>query len=301
MAIYNSVITDIRNLLEDRPESILLNGAINSSVTTMTVDGAGAAALVRSGVIYEFDDVDGTTLTAAEAVRSDSQGILTPVIRRAQEGTTAVAHADNANILVAPLYRWARVKMALDTVMNTQLLPHLYEVQEHEVTTSATTNYYNSSATACEFILDIYQDLTTSTTNEPSYIENFRQYHNVDTDLFSNGKFFVVNGGVQNGTEKLYINCAHPLAIGNATAGTTASDPQLDVIKYLAIAKLLEWGEGRATQDQNVRKTKVGDRARLARYFREEGTRMLKREAARLQKFAPPRKEWLQRRPRIVS
>ena len=170
----------------------------------------------------------------------------------------------------------------------------IFDIVEHEVTTSATTNHYASPAATCEAILNVYQDLTTSSTNEPMYLPRFQNYRHIDSDLFSTELFFVVWGGVQDGTQKLYVNCRHPLAI------TTVTDPQMDVVRYLACAHLLEWGEPRAIVDQNERKAKVGDRARLARYFRDEGKAMLKREAARLQKFAPPRKEFLPRRPRVV-
>lgn len=290
MATMASAVREVRNLLEDRPAVTQLNGGINSSVTSMTVDDA---AQVRSGVVYEFDDGSGAN---AECVLSDSSNTTAVTIRRAWEGTTAATHSDNVTIWIDPVYRYNKVALAIQTVLDTGLLPHLYDVIEHEVTTSSTVGgAYNSVATDCEFILNIYQDLTTSTTNVPRYLDTFDQYRAVDTDVFSNGKFFRVYGGVQDGTEKLYLNCAHPLAI------TTVTDPQLRVVEYLAAAHLLEWGEPKAIRDQNERRARVGDRARLAAYFRDEGKSMLKREAAKLQKFAPPRKEWLPRRPRLVG
>jgi len=279
-----SMVREIRNLLEDRPLSTQLNGAINASVTTVVVDDA---RVMRSGIAYEFDDGSGSN---AEVMLCQTENAVSVTAVRAWEGTTAATHADNIFVWVDPQYRYNKIALAVNKVLNTDLLPHIYEVQKHEVTTSATTNHYNSPAADCEFILNIYQDLTTSATNAPTYRERFTQYRAVDSDLFSNSKFFTVTGAVQDGTEKLYVNCAHPLAI------TTLTDPQGMVVEYLAAAHLLEWGEPKTLRDQNERRSKVGDRARLATYFRDEGKSMLRREAARLQKFAPPRKEWLRRR-----
>ena len=284
-------VPTIREMLGDRPAATQLNDGtgISASDTSIVVDDA---RLVRLGGIFEFAD---GTANNAEQAESQSQNTLTMTARRGVRGTTAATHSDNVVMYLDPLYSYNRIASAVNKVLNTDLLPNLYEVQEHEVTTSSTVGgHYVSSAADCEFILNIYQDLTSSSTHVPTPIEHFTQYRNVDTDLFATGKFFAVRGAVQNGTEKLYLNCAHAIAI------TTATDPQVEVVRYLACAHLLEWGEPRAVGDQNERKAKVGDHARLARYFREEGTKMLKRETSRLRKFAPVRREWLPRRPRVV-
>lgn len=281
-----SLVRDIRNLVEDRPASTQLNGAISSATaTTMTVDDA---KLVRAGVVYEFDDGGAT---GAELVLSDSAGTVTPTIRRGWEGSTAVAsHADNLVIWVDPLYRYNKIMLAINKVLNTDLLPHLYEIVEHEVTSSTTANStYVSPAAACEFILNIYQN-TSSVHNTPDYLDHFEQYRNVDTDLYATGKYFRVFGGTVDGTTVFYVNCAHPLG------ATTLGDGQADAVRYLAAAHLLEWGEPRTAANQNERRVQVGQRAGLARYFREEGKAMLKREAAKLRHLAPPRREWFRRR-----
>ena len=121
MATLASLVRDIRNLVEDRPASTQLNGAITDTTgTTMTVDDA---KLIRAGVVYEFDDGGAT---GAELVYSDSGGTLTPTIRRGWEGSTAATHLDNTVILVDPKYRYNKIKLAIEKVLNTDLLPHLY-------------------------------------------------------------------------------------------------------------------------------------------------------------------------------
>ena len=162
-----SMVREIRNLLEDRPLSTQLNGAINASVTTVVVDDA---RVMRSGIAYEFDDGSGSN---AEVMLCQTENAVSVTAVRAWEGTTAATHADNIFVWVDPQYRYNKIALAVNKVLNTDLLPHIYEVQKHEVTTSATTNHYNSPAADCEFILNIYQDLTTSATNAPTYRERY--------------------------------------------------------------------------------------------------------------------------------
>lgn len=284
-----AVVREIRSLLKDRPNTTALNDAdhISSSDTTIVVDDA---SVVRAGTVYEFDDGSANN---AECIKATNSNTTSMTAVRGWEGTTAAAHSDNVVILVSPLYRYNTVAAMVNTVLNTDLLAAgLVDIQEHEVTSSATTNHYVSPAADCESILNVYQDLS-SGTNEPTYLM-WQDYRHIDSDLFSTELYFAVWGGVQDGTTKLYVNCRHPLAI------TTTTNAQTDVVKYLTAARLLEWEDAHATVDQNERKAKVGDRARLARYFEEKGQRMLAREVKRLQNKDMPRREWRPRNPRLI-
>ena len=291
MTTMATTVREIRSLLKDRPATTALNDGtgINTTDTAIVVDDA---PLVRAGTTYEFDDGSGDN---AECIKASNSNSLTMTAVRAVEGTTAASHSDNVVMLVDPLYRYNTVAATVNMVLATDLYQAgLYDIIEHEITTSATTNHYNSSATTCERILNVYQDLTTSTTNEPKYL-HYQDYRHIDSDKFSNEKYFVVFGGTQDGTQILYVNCIHPLAI------TTVSEAQNYVVKYLAAARLLEWEDAHATVDQNERKARVGDRARLARYFEDKGKRMLAAEVKRLQHDRDRvGRRFIPRSPRIV-
>jgi len=165
----------------------------------------------------------------------------------------------------------------------------VYDVTEHQVTISDTTDAYNAPATTCDHILDIYQRV--GATETPSYLSDWQGYRNADTTLFANGMYYVVPSyrGVA-GTDLLYINCAHPLAV------TSVNGKQQDIVEYMAAFYLLSWQElprSAGPTNQGDRTVKVGDQARLAGFFRDHALRLMREESARLRRLAQPRRQFV--------
>lgn len=291
MATYAGLVTSIRRLLQDRPMRAQLGAAISDTTTaTMTVT-SGTQHLFQVGQMWEHDDYNGATSSTSSEQREITAVSGTTVTGiRGANGSTAATHLNSTYLLLEPRFSYDRICQAVDAVIDGDLLSNdVYEIVEHQVTISTTTDAYNAESTSCDHILDIYQRI--SATELPSYLSDWEQYRNADTTLFANGRYFTVPTwrGVA-GTDLLYINCAHALSV------TTLNNKQQDIVEYLAAYYLLSWQEiprSAGPTNQGDRTVKVGDQARLAGFFRDHGMRLMREEASRLKKLARPRKNFV--------
>lgn len=94
--------------LTDHPAVSQINGAIDNSTTTVTVDDADAYGLVQ-GTIFEFDDGEQCFVTSAAG------NVLTVI--RGWNSTTAAAHLDDAWFVVDPRFTISQVDSAIDGVL----------------------------------------------------------------------------------------------------------------------------------------------------------------------------------------
>lgn len=293
MTTIAAEIKNIRRLLQDEPLTDTLAAAIAAgSTTTMTVTDVSLYAV---GQWWEFDDDTGDKVYVT-AVNS-STSVVT--IRRNYRGSTGAAHSNGAVLAKAPRFEYDTVSQAINTVLDIDLYGEgIFDLQEHTVTSSATTNYYNSPASDCLEFKDVYQWTSTMRSPARELIEFSPKPRNVSTTVyssaFSNGKYFVISGNYGTpGTDVYYVTCAHKHTIGTLTAGATR------ITQFLSAAYVLEWEEirragGPANQgDQTVR---PGARLPTAAYYRSLAEEQINKERRTLEDLYPSGRRFVRNR-----
>lgn len=291
MATYSGTVANIRRLLKDRPIQAKLGAAQSDTTTETTTVTAGTAKFFKEGQVWEHADNNGDSASTSSEQRLITAVASTTVTGiRGYNSTTAATHSNSTYMLLDPRFPYDTVTQAIGTVLDTDMFPNdVYEIVEHEVTSSATSFAYNAPATACERILNIYQRI--ASTDRPTPITNWTQLQNADTDLWANGKVYTIeqNFGAR-GTAVYYVNCAHKLAV------TTLSTAQERIVHLMACAYLLEWEEPKRAAgptNQGDRTVRVGDQARLAAYYRDLAMDKMREEAAYLARLTPKFKRFV--------
>lgn len=288
MTTMSATVTNIRRMLKDVPLSDAIPTAPTStSGTTMTATTSG---LWRVGQTWEFDD-GGTSGAEQVLVTAVSGTAIT--IRRGYNGSTAQSHSNAVIALLAPRFPFDEVAQAVNQVLDSDLFSmDVFDIIEHQVTSSSTTNAYNVPSATCKRILNIYQRV--NTTDVPTYVRNFRDYQNADTSLWAGGKVFEVYGNNGTpGTALYYVNCAEKLAIGTLTSA------QERIVHAKAAFYLLHWEDIRRTAgptNQADRSVRVGDMSRLAAFYNDEYLRLARQEAADIARQTPPTKRFVRNR-----
>ena len=282
MATTASLVKDIRRLLGDRPIRAKLTGAISDTTTETFSVSSTHAQLFNVGELWEHADDTGEIrdITAVDLATPQITGV------RGAYFSTAATHSNATYLEKYPRWRYDLISDAVDQVLDNDLWPYVYEIVEHQVTTSTTTTAYNSPATTCEKFLSVYQ--RTASTDDPTYkgITYSVYPQNVDTTLWANGKVFYISGGKRDGSEKYYVNCAHRLS------ASTLLTRQETLVRMRACQYLLEWtapGRLQGPTNQGDRTVRPGDELRTAAYYEQEFRRHLRSEATWLREQVPPR------------
>jgi hypothetical protein len=287
VATIAATVTALRRILDDAPLKIHLNGAIaNATEETVVVDAMDIDH-VHMGQVWEHDDGDATSAEQRLVMSVDSDASSFEAYRGHNGSTAPSTHADNSFMLLEPRFAYDRLVQAINTCLDYDLFPQVYEIVEHQVTSSSTSHAYNAPATACERWLDVYQRTVSTAAPERQGITYTVYPQNADTGLWANGKVFEIYGGKADGTEKFYVNCAHRLAIGTLLAR------QERLVQYCAAKYALEWGLPRrlaGPTNQGDRSVRPADPLVTARYFGDEFERMRRKEADTLKKQVPRRK-----------
>jgi hypothetical protein len=287
MVTMASTVTAVRRLLQDRPLRVDLAAAItDTSTKTFTV----AAADIRhftAGQTWEHDD--GSASAELRIVEAVDTATNTVTAERGAHGSTAATHADASYILKEPRFTYDICAQAISTVIDAELYQAgIYEIVEHELTASATTNLFNAPSSACEEFLRIYYRLDSN--DDFTDIKDFsRALYNVDTDLYANGRYAVIHSQPVAGTT-MYVNCKHKLTV------TTLSAAQERITHLLACAYLLEWTEPKRTagpSNQGDRTVRVGSGVGTAAYYRTQAERLIAKERSYLKRLNPPYRVWL--------
>ena len=289
-------VVKIRRLLGDVPvEDRITEAVANTTVTNWTVANI---SLFSPNQIWEMADVSstGAEQTRILTLPTDGTGLfVTGGLQRGVNGSTATSHADELAMFLSPRYTADLIVQFIDKVLAADLYENdVFEIVEHQITSSATTNEYNAPSSSCEEFLEVYQRI--ATTDERSYLGDFtRRLLNVDTTLHSNGKSAVIRGnyGVP-GTALYYVNCKHRLSI------TTISDRQAEAMRAKVCAYLLAVKDIQRTAgptNQGDRTVRVGDQTRLSQAFWEqEFMRLVKAEAYELRQQVQPERRWIKKR-----
>ena len=289
----------IRRELQDNPIEDTLGAAVSStSATNWTVT---TGSLWIPGQIWESAEVSSTGAEQILVYTAPISNVFTSGdIKRAHHGSTATTHANGSVFYLSPRFTADQICTAIDKVLAVDLYEQdVFEIVEHQITSSATTNVYNAPSTSCEEFLEVYQ--VPNTGDRPIYLRNFtRRLQNVDTTLYSNAKYAQIeeNHGVP-GTALYYVNCKHRLSITTITARQSEA-LRAKVCAYLLAQKDIPRTAG--PTNQGDRSVKVGDQTRLsASYWENEYQRLVRQEAYELrQQFQPERRYIRRRRYRTV-
>jgi hypothetical protein len=283
-----TTVQAIRKLLGDSPDETTLTAAISStSATTVTVTDINKFAV---GQTWEFDD--GATGAEAVLITAVTPSTSTITMKRGHKNTTAATHANGAVILNEPRFLYDTVAQAVNYVLDTDLYAEgLFELQEHQVTSSSTTDFYNSPAAGCLRFLDVYQK--TASMDEPKRAKlRYSEYPtNVDTSLFANGKYFIIehNYGVA-GTDIYYVTCAHAMTISTLTTAAQR------IVELLATAYVLEWSEPRrlaGPNNQGDTTVRPGASVGTAAYYRQLAEEMMSKERRRNEELFPAKSRFV--------
>lgn len=279
-------VKSIRRLLQDDPLTDTLNAAVAAgSTTTMTVTDVTKFAV---GQWWEFDDDTGDKVLVT-AVNS-STSVCT--IRRSHRGSTGAAHSNGAILAKAPRFEYDTASQAITTVLDADLDgENIFDLLEHQITSSATTTYYNAPATACERFMDVYQKTAGMLSPRRASLWFSPLPTNADTSLYANGKYFVIQGNYGTpGSDVYYVTCRHPLAIGTLTS------QQERIVQFLACAYLLEWTEPKrlaGPNNQGDTTVRPGMANQTAAYWRALAEEQMSKEQQRLKMLFPPQRRFV--------
>lgn len=289
-------VVAIRRMLGDTPvEDRITEAMASTSSTTFTV---ATISLFKPGQIWEFADVSSTGAEQIQILTlpTDGTGLFASGgTKRAHNGSTATTHADELGMYLDPRFKADLIVQFIDKALAVDFYENdVFEIVEHEITSSATTNEYNAPSSSCEEFLEVYQRI--NSTDERAYLDNFtRRLLNADTDLYSNGKSAVIrqNYGVA-GTATYYVNCKHRLTI------STISARQSEALRARVCAYLLrtkELGRLSGPTNQGDRTVGVGDHTRIAAAaWDQEFDRLIKQEAYELRQQVQPERRFIRKR-----
>ncbi len=279
-------VKNIRRLLQDEPVSDVLAASIAASgTTTMTVTDVNKHAI---GSWWEFDDDTGDKVLETNVDTSTS--IIT--IRRSYRGATPTAHSNAATLVREPRFEYDNVSQAIGTILDIDLYAEgIFDLQEHQVTSSDTTNYYDSPAAGCLEFKDVYQLTGAMTGPGRDSIWFSPKPRNVDTSLFSSGKYFQISGnyGIP-GSDVYYVSCAHKHTITTLTEGATR------ILDFLSAAYVLEWTEIKRSAGPNNQgdiTVRPGASLPTAAYFRQLAEEQIQKERRTVQDLIPATKRFV--------
>jgi hypothetical protein len=280
-------VTAIRRLLKDEPVRVQLGAAVvGSSDETVTLV-AGDITKIQSGIRVEHDDATGEQRRVL-SVDGDNDEFEA---ERGYLGSTAASHSNSTYMVVSPRFPYDEVSQAINMVLDAELLSAgIYDILERTITSSATTNSYNSPSANVEEVLAVYQK--TSSMSEPVWLIDFERYpRNVDTSLYGTGKMVTIreNLGVP-GTDTYYLSTKEKLTI------TTLTTRQERIVQLLACANLIEWESVRrlaGPTNQGDRTVNVNQMAQTGSYYRSLARPLMKAEVSDLRSLNPPKKNWL--------
>lgn len=131
--IVEEIIAGLYAYTQERPAHATLTQDVGTSGTTLTFESPVG---VPRGLI-EIDD----ELIEVSSASTDTNMITVPAWGRAQQGTTAAAHASGSRIVIGPLFPRARVGQLINQVIG-GLDGGLYGVAQYEFTPSPAVSTY---------------------------------------------------------------------------------------------------------------------------------------------------------------
>lgn len=280
------IVANVRKILKDKPVRVRLTAALGD--TTTEDFSVADVAQFRPGTIWEHDDGTGER----RYVTDTDPSTLTVTAYRGFEDSTASLHADQSFVILSPRFSYDETVLAIETAIDVDLYTNeVYEIVDHSVSSSATTNAYEMPTAACKKPLSIHQQVLT--TDTPKYLKRFsRRYYKTGLPTYSTGAYFTIEENIgAPGTDPYYVMCAHKL-----TADTLTAEDQR-IIEMRALYYLMVWEGPRRVAgptNQGDRSVQPLDSTRLSQFYKSESERLMKERAADLSdKVYPSQREFV--------
>lgn len=229
MATLSALTTDTLNMLygasqAERPQEDTLSGAFAQAATSMPVT---TTALWGRGDYAEFDDGE-IVICAADAAAG------TVTVRRAQRGSTDVAHDSGDTILKNPLFPIVDVQQQITDVITHELWPHVWTWYQGTVTYSSGDHLYDLPANVSEVDLVYQIDADTKVWKPipPSQWDTERQ---IDTAVAANSIILRVREVWDDTATVYYTGRLRPTVAGLGSM----SDAVASLIPWAAKAKIV--------------------------------------------------------------
>lgn len=287
-ATYESLINEIRGALRGyglvREQATFLNGAVTNSALSLTVDDG---SLVQVGHV----EIDSEVLD----VQSIASNVLTIAPDgRGFDGTTAVTHADNARVRVAPAYPVWRIARALNDAI-TGTWPALWVRGSTSFTFNATQTAYELPV-ACEEILSVTAT-TRGLSREQVEIHDYRFDTSGSLTEFASGKYVTLRAFPELGQTVTvnYQKAPSEISAGQAFTASGLSETARSCVVYGALARLLSFIDPtRVTADSAVAEgwgtvQRAGTATQMAAQLTARYQMELNAEQARQRKAYPQR------------
>lgn len=264
------------------------SGGITSSATTFIVNETNqmGRGLIEIGdeLIY-VDKVDNLTKTVTVSPWG-----------RGFRGTTAASAANNAKVLIAPVYPRKLIKDAINDTIQASY-PELFGVATHTFSFNSAVTTYSLPASA-EYILDLKWQ-TIGSTKEWLNVRRYNFDKVANTTEFANGKSINIFDSIDPGrtVQVVYAKAPSSMSSDSDVFETITGFPSsaVDCIAYGAIARLLMNIDAARVPAQSVesdmldQSKPIGAGSSTARFYLGLYTQRLQQEAAGLRDLYPPR------------
>jgi hypothetical protein len=280
MATTAATVTSIRQLLKDNPVKLQL-GAAQSDTTDETTTLIGAdISKVQAGMTLEHDDDSGEMrrVVSVDQTASTFEG------ERGYYGSTAATHSNSTYLLVNPRFPYNEVTQCITRALDVFFDEGVYSIGSRELTSSASTDKYNSPSTDIREILAI--TMKPSGFTESVYLRDFNPFPQAeDTDLYASGfalRISEVYGTA--GTDVFYLKTKEKLTI------STISSEQERIVHDLVCADLMEVEVHKrlaGPSNQGDRTIRSSEFLQAAAIRRERAMRALRVQASNLRDRYP--------------
>ena len=234
MTTFNELTDDVLSMLRGyvrSQESVTaLNGGINSTATSLTVDNGGRLGMGRAEIDDELIYIDAVT-TNTVTLQPWGRGV---------DGTTAASHSDNARVTFNPLFPRHYVKRAINDTISSMGV-ELKATGVHTFTFLPATNTYSVPAD----VRSVNQ-LTWKTVGPSGRWETVRRWQvdqQANTTQYATGKTVTVWESIIPGrtVQVRYLKDPALLSAGADTLETTAGFPAScrDVVALGTAARLV--------------------------------------------------------------
>lgn len=243
MTTLADVINDVQNHLysqfQIRDNVTSLTAALDDSAVTFTVDEPEA---VRKG----FVEIDDELIEVKSS--SSASGVTVFPWGRGERGTTAAAHAQDAKVVVNPLYPRSVIKAAVNETV-TALYPNLWETVVADVGPYSVSDLSYALPATCEEVISVnYEVQSSGGMRRP--MNRFQMVR--DT---TGAPYIELYQGARSG-ENFRVTYKR-IPTGFTTEATTFDTAGLkeqwrDLIRYGVLYKLLVGAEGQRLQMQSA-------------------------------------------------
>lgn len=288
--------------LVDKVAFNIQSGAAQQETATWINQVGGITASDTSFVVNETNQIGrglieiGDELIYVDKVDNASKTITVAPWGRGFRGTTAATAANNAKVVVAPVYPRKLIKDAINDTIQASY-PELFAVGTHTFSFNSAVTTYSLPATT-EYVLDVKWQ-TIGSTKEWLNVRRYNTDKVANTTEFANGKTINIFDSIDPGrtVQVVYAKAPSVLTSDSDVYETITGFPSssVDCITYGAMARLLMNIDAARVPAQSVEsdmldQTKpIGAGSSTARFYLGLYTQRLQQEAASLRDLYPPR------------